>query len=124
MICCYLVYLEVINDQLVVANCWVLCTVSTLSMSFMVMFYDVPSPAPTQGERDAPTALRPGGTQQKASVATGWSGTRDAQAVFLYLGDRHFTDKGSLDKILESALIASTGSAQAIKSHCWFPAFL
>lgn len=52
---------------------------------------------------------------QKASVATGWSGTRDAQAVFLYLGDRHFTDKGSLDKILEGALIASTGSAQAIK---------
>lgn len=79
----------------------------------MIVFYDISSP--TAGERGAPPALRPGESTAKASAAVKWSGTHDAQAVFLPMGDRHFTDKGSLDKILEQALIATTGGVQAIK---------
>lgn len=34
------------------AGFYALC--STLSMDFMIVFCDIPSPAPTAGERDAP----------------------------------------------------------------------
>lgn len=112
MICCYLVYLEVIDDQLVVGKLlgfmhyvphsqWILWL---CSMTFPLLLL---------GKGVHPLQL--GRAQQRPSAAVKWSGTHDAQAVFLPMGDRHFTDKGSLDKILERALIATTGGVQAIK---------